>query len=291
MGFESGSGCRQLSAARRGRALQTVTFGPLTVSVLRNESVNGALHYVDEGGEQRDRTGLLTWPATYAMGHYLVHLAPQLKSATVLELGAGAGLVGMVLGALCRRAILTDNHPDVLRLLEFNVQQQGAGVLACCHLEWGSAESASQCPLYPHGADFIVGSDIVYPDTNRFLGGLFDTVDWLLAPSPSSALILSYVQRTRPSTRQLFQTAALKGFDFVGVPWGEYMAERPMHDAVILRFTRQTPIAPTDEEALKRYMERAKAVFPNAWEDEVPEEPEVFVAPFADFGGPSTDLW
>eukprot|EP00667_Euglena_gracilis_P030620 EG_transcript_42653 len=136
-----------------GCALQTVRFGALTVAVLRNESVDGALHYVDEGGESRDRTGLLTWPATYAMCNYLVALAPLLKPAAVLELGAGAGLVGMVLGALCRRAVLTDNHPDVLRLLEHNVQRQASGALASCHLEWGCPESAARCPLYPRGAD------------------------------------------------------------------------------------------------------------------------------------------
>jgi hypothetical protein len=37
------------------------------------------------------------------------------------------------------------------------------------------AASAAGCPLYPNGADYVVGSDIIYPDTNRFLPGLFDT--------------------------------------------------------------------------------------------------------------------
>ena len=57
---------------------------------------------------------------------------------------------------------------------------------------------------------------------------------WALRPS---AFLLAYVPRTTAATRALFDTAWSEGFDFRPVPWPLFMADAPVHGAVILRFT------------------------------------------------------
>ncbi|GLV35946.1 uncharacterized protein CBL_09836 [Carabus blaptoides fortunei] len=75
-------------------------------------------NFISEG-----TTGLCSWQAALALSEYCLINKHHLQRRTVLELGAGVGLVGITVALHCQpRAIyLTDCHPKVLAVLAENV--------------------------------------------------------------------------------------------------------------------------------------------------------------------------
>jgi len=66
-------------------------------------------------------TGGNVWDVAQIMSHVLVHrFGGSMRGLAILELGAGAGLPGLVCARLGAKVVLTDNAPDVLRLLAAN---------------------------------------------------------------------------------------------------------------------------------------------------------------------------
>jgi len=92
--------------------------------------------YKPELGQQLSSTGLTLWPASRLLCDYMVSNFQQVRAAeSILELGAGLGLCGMLAAKLIattgdaaavssprRRIVLTDGDSNVLARLRSNVQ-------------------------------------------------------------------------------------------------------------------------------------------------------------------------
>ena len=81
------------------------------------------------------------------------------KGKSVLELGAGCGLVGIVLAKLGAASVtLTDLEP-ALPLLSENIQLNKAHACNASALSWGSSEALrALTPPF----DYVIGADIMY---------------------------------------------------------------------------------------------------------------------------------
>uniref|UniRef100_A0A6P7G9R3 Protein-lysine N-methyltransferase EEF2KMT-like n=1 Tax=Diabrotica virgifera virgifera TaxID=50390 RepID=A0A6P7G9R3_DIAVI len=69
-------------------------------------------------------TGLRTWQASLALSEWIIQNSNSFKQQTVLELGSGVGLTGLVLNNVCqtKTIYLTDCHEAVLKTLCENVK-------------------------------------------------------------------------------------------------------------------------------------------------------------------------
>lgn len=135
-------------------------------------------HVVD-----RDASGLWVWGAGAHLARWLcsaeAHEFVRVGAAAV-ELGAGPGLVSLVLARLGMRPVATDADDAALALCAANAAANGLDVHVRA-LAWGDAEAAAQLLAAFDAATsttparlLVVGSDVLY-DRASF-DGLVDTI-------------------------------------------------------------------------------------------------------------------
>ncbi|KAL6898505.1 putative methyltransferase domain-containing protein [Trichoderma evansii] len=132
-------------------------------------------------GEDHTDVGLQTWGASIAFSQMLCS-APSdfnldrrtLDSSTrIVELGAGTGLVSMVLASLLRSItdslpsiVATDYHPTVLKNLERNAASLGSkaeltALMQVAHLDWCAPTREPPLDVL---ADIVIAADVVYAE-------------------------------------------------------------------------------------------------------------------------------
>ena len=105
-------------------------------------------------------TGHRTWEAALALCDYLISNEPNAKTNYV-ELGAGTGLVGLVMGQLrsTNNVLLTDGDPDIVVSLQDNIELNGAMNCTCRQLWW----SKDDAPVVNSNVNQIVlAADVTY---------------------------------------------------------------------------------------------------------------------------------
>ncbi|KAL9300808.1 putative lysine methyltransferase, S-adenosyl-L-methionine-dependent methyltransferase [Arabidopsis thaliana] len=120
----------------------------------------------------------LVWPGAMLMNGYLSENADILQGCSVLELGSGVGITGVLCSKFCRKVIFTDHNDEVLKA---RLQLEAA------KLEWGNSDQLGQI-LKKHndGFDLILGADIyILMFVNEFL--IYPLGQWLI-------LVLSIVE-------------------------------------------------------------------------------------------------
>ncbi|KAG0644060.1 putative methyltransferase-domain-containing protein [Tuber brumale] len=126
-------------------------------------------------------TGLRTWEAALALAEYLIvsHLGrfyrfpgavvvagPRLvdEAGSVLELGAGTGLVGIVAARLgAGRVVVTDGNEGVCDALKAGLERNGvADVVSVKRLMWGERDGKEEEDNEGERFDLVVGADVIY---------------------------------------------------------------------------------------------------------------------------------
>ncbi|KAI9220534.1 putative methyltransferase-domain-containing protein [Blastocladiella britannica] len=110
-------------------------------------------------------TGLKTWHASLAMAEYFIAHPDVIRSKSVVELGAGVGMLGLVMAELGAKSItVTDVHPEVLKLLQQNVDlyKRSTTKINVGFLDWFETTDLEHVPMVP---DVLVCADTAYdPD-------------------------------------------------------------------------------------------------------------------------------
>ncbi|KAM7273653.1 hypothetical protein ACFE04_028317 [Oxalis oulophora] len=169
--------------------LATFTFGSNVIQ----------LYCLQSASTDFDLTGQVIWPGAMLLNHYLSRNADMLKGSSIIELGSGAGITGVLCSRFCRQLVLTDHNDEVLKILKKNIDLlESSENSSCCtelaaeKLEWGnSAQINHISKTYPDGFDLILGADIY------ILQNFYYLIQQLLHGHGKRKFILDYVSRAK----------------------------------------------------------------------------------------------
>ncbi|ERM99126.1 hypothetical protein AMTR_s00101p00152470 [Amborella trichopoda] len=216
--------------------LTTFTFGSEIVELFCLQSAS----------TDYDLTGQLVWPGAHLMNNYLSVNVHALQGQSIIELGSGVGVTGMLCGKHCREILLTDHKEEVLKerlgqvaitpesnrllnVLKKNIELNSPSKTTICadlvaeKLEWGNTDQLSHIlERYPAGFDLILGADIYILFASfqqASIPLLFDTVERLLRFKGGShcKFILAYVSRAKTMDALIISEASRHGLQVLEV--------------------------------------------------------------------------
>ena len=101
--------------------------------------------------------GVALWPSSIALAHELAERGPELQGRSLLELGSGTGLPGIVAASLGARVTQTDRHELAMAVCQRNGERNGVGGIEHALVDWTEWRDERRY-------DWIIGSDILYGD-------------------------------------------------------------------------------------------------------------------------------
>lgn len=150
--------------------------------------------------------GVALWPSSIALAFEIASRGDALAGKTILELGAGTGLPGIVAASFGAKVTQTDQQELALSVCQLNGRQNGIGGIEYQLVDWTDWQDDGRY-------DYIIGSDILYGDTlHPYLRHIFAT-----SLAPSGRLLLADPLR-RPSL-QMFDTLEAQGWDIDVTKW------------------------------------------------------------------------
>lgn len=121
------------------------------------------------GSDGHELTGNLVWHGGQALAKFVAWMEGRgedtIAGRIAVELGAGTGIVGLTLAKLGAVVTLTDREPEVLALLQRNIDANGLGGRACTHRLDFEEPSTFLDHRPPDGrllADLVVASEVLY---------------------------------------------------------------------------------------------------------------------------------
>ena len=131
--------------------------------------------------------GVALWSGSLALADELADRAEEIRGKSLLELGTGVGLTGLVAGHLGADVTQTDYHEVALRVCRLNAEVNGVSNTDCRPADWLNFQDTRQY-------DYILGSEILYDvavqpalkrifERNLAPGGHILVIDGLRQPS------------------------------------------------------------------------------------------------------------
>lgn len=187
--------------------LTTFTFGSQVIQLFCLQSASS----------DYDLTGQLVWPGAVLLNNYLTKNSDMLQGCSIIELGSGIGVTGILCSRFCRHVLLTDHNKEVLKILNKNIELHAHSATPSCDgpiaekLEWGNADDMSRIlQRYSAGFDLVLGADICFQQSS--IPPLFDTVEQLLHLRRGQCkFILAYVSRAKQMDSILVDEAIRHG--------------------------------------------------------------------------------
>jgi methyltransferase-like protein 23 len=161
--------------------------------------------------------GVALWPAAIALAHDVASRPDGFRGRTVLELGAGTGLPGIVAASLGSRVVQTDRHEVAMSVCERNGKRNGVEAIEHRLADWAEWEDTARY-------DWIVGSDILYGEaTHPHLRRIFES-----NLAPGGRVLLS--DPFRAVSLRLLEAMEEDGWKVVIAKWtvGEEPTPRPI---------------------------------------------------------------
>ncbi|XP_058196366.1 uncharacterized protein LOC131312537 isoform X3 [Rhododendron vialii] len=195
--------------------LTTFTFGSQVLQLLCLQSASTDF----------DLTGQLVWPGAMLLNNYLSANPELLRGRSVIELGSGVGITGILSRRFCNEAVLTDHNEEVLKILRKNIElhsssenSNGSAGLIAEKLEWGNSDHLNQIlESHSKGFDLVLGADIYILISSIPL--LFDTVQQLLRIREGGhcKFLLAYVSRAKVMDTMVVSEAIRHGLQIIEV--------------------------------------------------------------------------
>ncbi|HLJ57287.1 MAG TPA: hypothetical protein VKT77_19780 [Chthonomonadaceae bacterium] len=105
--------------------------------------------------------GLLLWDSAVGLARHFAGAPHLVAGRTVLELGCGVGLPGLVARAMGAAVCQTDHQGAALRLAEWNAAQNGSGPIERFAADWRAWTHRDRY-------DLLLGADITYNRPEHF---------------------------------------------------------------------------------------------------------------------------
>ncbi|CAH2327895.1 Hypothetical predicted protein [Pelobates cultripes] len=176
--------------------------------------------------------GCVVWDAAIVLAKYLESPeGPRMKEASVLELGSGTGIVGIMAGSLGANVILTDLE-ELQDLMKMNIDRNADLITGSCQakvLKWGEDVTEFMPP-----SNYILMADCIYYEES--LRPLVKTLKDLA--SPETCILCCYEQRTtgkNPEIERLFFELMKDNFEIEKVPLDKHDTEYRSEDIHILQ--------------------------------------------------------
>ncbi|WOL17265.1 hypothetical protein Cni_G26054 [Canna indica] len=139
----------------------------------------------------REDYGMFVWPCCIVLAEYIWQQRSRFSGVSVVELGAGTSLPGLVAAKVGANVTLTDNSKktevlqNIKRICDLNT-------LYCeiIGLTWGEWDE----PIFDLCPQIVLGADVLYDSTD--FDHLFATVAFLLESCPGSVFITTYQSRS-----------------------------------------------------------------------------------------------
>ncbi|XP_043927183.1 protein-lysine methyltransferase METTL21C [Protopterus annectens] len=134
--------------------------------------------------ESIDSYGAVPWPGAEGLCSYMENNQQELNltDKTVLELGAGTGLVSILASLLGARVIATD-LPDILGNMRFNIarntRNRSRTIPDVKELCWGQ-NLEQNFPKSQYRFDYVLAADVVY--SHNYLDELIMTMEYFCQP-------------------------------------------------------------------------------------------------------------
>ena len=161
--------------------------------------------------------GVVLWPSAIALAHEIGLRADVFRERSVLELGAGTGLPGIVAASLGAQVVQTDKHELTLTVCQGNGRVNGIDSIEYRLADWAHWEGRRRY-------DWIVGADVLYSEAmHPHLRRIFDS---RLAPGGRILLADPF----RSASLRLLEALEKVGWRIVMTKWnvGEEGAPRPV---------------------------------------------------------------
>jgi predicted nicotinamide N-methyase len=112
--------------------------------------------------------GVALWPSAVALGHDVATRPAEFRGRTVLELGAGTGLPGIVAASHGASVVQTDRHELALHVCRLNGERNGVVGVEYHRDDWAGWGDTRRY-------DWILAADVLYADTlHPHLRRIFD---------------------------------------------------------------------------------------------------------------------
>ncbi|XP_068434245.1 protein-lysine N-methyltransferase EEF2KMT [Clinocottus analis] len=158
-------------------------------------------------------TGLVTWDAALHLAEWALDHRHTFTGRTVLELGSGSGLTGIVICRSCgpRRYVFSDGHPRVLQALRDNVRRNGLSERSSAEviveeMDW---TTATEDQIGRIGADVVIAADVVYDPA--VVEGLVEVLSRILRSSSPEVFVCSAIRNpeTYAGFKRLLEAAGV----------------------------------------------------------------------------------
>jgi len=108
--------------------------------------------------------GWRVWAAAPALCRLLLQAPELVAGKTVLELGAGVGLCGLLAAALGAARVQLTDTASLLPALRVNMAANVSSCpdVSCSVLDWDDEACATEPLLAAHRAELLLGSDVLY---------------------------------------------------------------------------------------------------------------------------------
>lgn len=153
-----------------------------------------------------DNLGHKTWASSFALAKRLCQIKDELSAQSVMELGAGTGLVGMAAACVLRTHVLLTDLPEIVPNLERNLNDNAmvinsnGGSVSAAVLDWRQPEAlllaSEQCAA--RAFSLILAADMIYSSEHPEL--LSNTIRHHLSKSSEARLVLEAPIRDAYST-------------------------------------------------------------------------------------------
>ncbi|EGZ24076.1 hypothetical protein PHYSODRAFT_296275 [Phytophthora sojae] len=168
-------------------------------------------------GQTLQSTGLTLWRAGDFLSDFMYQNRGRFAGKSVIELGSGLGLIGILASYLTdEQVLITDGDDDTIELLVANCKlNEVEDRVQCQKLLWGVDLDKIQDKF-----DIILGADIIYEQEH--VVSLFETAKYLLKPGrrsgedggkAASEFLLAYTKRN-VSIDYVLNTAKSFGFEW-----------------------------------------------------------------------------